>query len=154
MLIEQLTGYTALERTNKRLRLLAWLLRRKGFPYRAIYATTLGPWLVTPDELHDRQQGEGAETRYNLAMSASVNGKALSQGNANTLTHTFAQMIEWASTDVWLRPGDVLGSGTVGTGCILELRPENTGGWLKPGDVVEMEIEGLGVIRNRLVNAV
>jgi 2-keto-4-pentenoate hydratase/2-oxohepta-3-ene-1,7-dioic acid hydratase in catechol pathway len=118
------------------------------------FATTLGPMLVTSDELHDRQEGEGAETRYNLAMSASVNGKVLSQGNANTLTHTFAQMIEWASTDVWLRPGDVLGSGTVGTGCILELRPENTGGWLKPGDVVEMEIEVLGVIRNRLVNAV
>ena len=118
------------------------------------FATTLGPMLVTPDELHDRQEGEGAETRYNLSMSASVNGKVLSQGNANTLTHTFAQMIEWASTDVWLRPGDVLGSGTVGTGCILELRPENTGGWLKPGDVVEMEIEGLGVIRNRLVDAI
>ena len=61
-------------------------------------------------------------------------------------------MIEWASTDVWLRPGDVLGSGTVGTGCILELRPENTGGWLKPGDVVEMQIAGLGTIRNKLVD--
>jgi fumarylacetoacetate (FAA) hydrolase len=83
-------------------------------------------------------------------MAARVNGRELSRGNASSLTHTFADMIEWASTDVWLRPGDVLGSGTVGTGCILELRPENTGGWLKPGDVVEMEIERLGVLRNRL----
>jgi fumarylacetoacetate (FAA) hydrolase len=84
-------------------------------------------------------------------MRARVNGRELSRGNANTLTHTFASMIEWASTDVWLRPGDVLGSGTVGTGCILELSPENTGGWLKPGDMVELEIERLGVLRNRLV---
>lgn len=115
------------------------------------FANSLGPYLVTPDELEDRREGSGAETRYNLSMSAKVNGKELSRGNANTLTHTFAAMIEWASTDVWLRPGDVLGSGTVGTGCILELRPENTGGWLKPGDTVEMEIEKLGVLRNRLV---
>ena len=116
------------------------------------FATTLGPWLVTPDELEDRREGDDTETRYDLTMVARVNGKELSRGNANTLTHTFAQMIEWASTDVWLRPGDVLGSGTVGTGCILELRPENTGGWLKPGDVVEMEIEKLGIIRNKLVD--
>lgn len=115
------------------------------------FANSLGPWLVTPDELEDRREGEGADTRYNLTMTATINGSELSRGNANTLTHTFAQMIEWASTDVWLRPGDVLGSGTVGTGCILELRPENTGGWLKLGDVVELEIERLGVLRNRLV---
>ena len=117
------------------------------------FANSLGPWLVTPDELEDRREGEGAETRYNLEMAARINGKELSRGNANTLTHTFASMIEWASTDVWLRPGDVLGSGTVGTGCILELRPENTGGWLKPGDEVELEIERLGVLRNRLVKS-
>jgi len=115
------------------------------------FANSLGPWLVTPDELEDRREGEGAEIRYNLQMAARINGKELSRGNANTLTHTFAQMIEWASTDVWLRPGDVLGSGTVGTGCILELRPENTGGWLKPGDEVELEIERLGVLRNKLI---
>ncbi len=117
------------------------------------FATTLGPWLVTPDELEDRLEGTGADTRYNLEMAARVNGKELSRGNAASLTHTFAAMIEWASTDVWLRPGDVIGSGTVGTGCILELRPENTGGWLKPGDVVEMEIERLGLVRNRLVRS-
>ncbi|MFL5735447.1 MAG: fumarylacetoacetate hydrolase family protein [Chloroflexia bacterium] len=115
------------------------------------FANSLGPWLVTPDELEDRREGTGKDTRYNLAMAARVNGRELSRGNANTLTHTFADMIEWASTDVWLRPGDVLGSGTVGTGCILELRPENTGGWLKPGDEVELEIEKLGILKNKLV---
>ena len=112
------------------------------------FATSLGPWLVTPDELADRRQGAGAETRYNLEMVARVNGKEYSRGNAATLTHTFAQMIAWASQDAWLHPGDVLGSGTVGTGCILELRPETVGGWLKPGDVVELEIERLGTLRN------
>jgi fumarylacetoacetate (FAA) hydrolase len=117
------------------------------------FANSLGPCIVTPDELEDRREGEWKETRYNLTMTAKVNGRELSRGNASTLTHTFAHMIEWASTDVTLRPGDVLGSGTVGTGCILELRPENTGGWLKAGDVVELEIERIGVLRNRLVPA-
>lgn len=118
------------------------------------FATSLGPWLATSDELKECKIGEGAETRYDLEMVARVNGRALSYGNAKTITHTFAAMIEWASTDAWLRPGDVLGSGTVGTGCILELRPENTGGWLKPGDEVELEIERLGVLRNRLADRV
>ncbi len=115
------------------------------------FATSLGPWLVTPDELDDRREGTGAETRHRLEMVTRVNGKEYSRGNAATLTHTFAQMIAFASRDVWLKPGDVIGSGTVGTGCILELRPETVGGWLQAGDVVEMEIERLGVLRNRVV---
>jgi fumarylacetoacetate (FAA) hydrolase len=114
------------------------------------FATSLGPFLVTPDELEDCKVGEGRELRYDLEMCARVNHHTLSYGNAKSITHTFASMIEWASTDVWLRPGDVFGSGTVGTGCILELGPENTGGWLKPGDLVELEIERLGILRNRL----
>ena len=115
------------------------------------FATSLGPWLATPDELEGRREGRGAELRHNLEMVCRVNGREYSRGNANSLTHTFAQMIAWASRDVWLRPGDVLGSGTVGTGCILELRPESVGGWLKPGDVVEMEVTELGVLRNTVV---
>jgi 2-keto-4-pentenoate hydratase/2-oxohepta-3-ene-1,7-dioic acid hydratase in catechol pathway len=115
------------------------------------FATSLGPWLVTPDEFEDRREGTGADTRYRLDMVARVNGKEYSRGNAAALTHTFAQMIAFASRDVWLKPGDVIGSGTVGTGCILELRPETVGGWLKAGDVVEMEIERLGVLRNQVV---
>jgi fumarylacetoacetate (FAA) hydrolase len=115
------------------------------------FATSLGPWLATPDELEDHREGLGAETRHNLEMVCRVNGREYSRGNANTLTHTFAQMIAWASRDTWLYPGDVLGSGTVGTGCILELRPETVGDWLKPGDVVEMTVTDLGVLRNRVV---
>ncbi len=114
------------------------------------FATSLGPWLVTPDELADKRIGSGADERYDLTMLGRVNGKEVSRGNAKDLYYSFPQMIERASRHVMLRPGDVIGSGTVGTGCIFELGPENVP-WLKPGDVLEMEIERLGVLRNRIV---
>jgi fumarylacetoacetate (FAA) hydrolase len=82
-------------------------------------------------------------------MAARINGKECSSGNFRDITFTFPQMIARASQDVWLRPGDVIGSGTVGTGCLLEIGIE--GQWLKPGDVVELEIERLGVLRNTVV---
>jgi fumarylacetoacetate (FAA) hydrolase len=117
------------------------------------FATTLGPALVTPDELEDKRiERQGAGSVYDLTMTARINGKEYSRGNFKDITFTFAQMIAHASQHTALYPGEVLGSGTVGTGCILELRPETTGGWLKPGDVVEMEIERLGVLRNRVVD--
>lgn len=116
------------------------------------FATSFGPALVTPDELEDRRiVREGQGSVYNLAMTARINGREFSRGNFKDIYYTFAQMIAYASQDTMLYPGDVLGSGTVGTGCILELRPETTGGWLKPGDVVELEVERLGVLRNRIV---
>jgi fumarylacetoacetate (FAA) hydrolase len=112
------------------------------------FATGVGPYLVTLDEFADRID---KDNRIDLAMSARVNGKELSRGNAKAMYFTWPQMIAQASRDAELFPGDLLGSGTVGSGCILELGPENTGGWLKPGDVVELEIEKLGVLRNRVV---
>ncbi len=114
------------------------------------FATSLGPWLVTPDELADRRQGDGATERYDLTMLGRVNGKEVSRGNAKDMFYTFGQIIERASRHVTLKPGDVIGSGTVGTGCIFELGPENVP-WLRPGDVIEMEIERLGVLRNTIV---
>ena len=84
-------------------------------------------------------------------MTAAVNGRMLSRGNAGSMYWTWPQMLAHASRDATLRPGDVIGSGTVGTGCILELTPEAAGGWLKPGDVVELTIERLGTLRNRVV---
>jgi fumarylacetoacetate (FAA) hydrolase len=113
------------------------------------FATAIGPCLLTLDELQDRIDGEG---RLHLAMSARVNGKELSRGNASSMHFTWPQVIEYASRDAMLAAGDLLGSGTVGTGCILELGPENTGGWLKPGDVVELEIERIGVLRTPIVS--
>ncbi len=114
------------------------------------FATSLGPWLVTPDELADRRLGDGAEERYDLTMLGRVNGREVSRGNAKDMFYSFGQIIERASRHVTLKPGDVIGSGTVGTGCIFELGPENVP-WLRPGDVIEMEIERLGVLRNTIV---
>lgn len=112
------------------------------------FATGVGPYLVTLDEFQDRIDKDG---RVELAMCARVNGKELSRGNAKTMHFTWPRIVAQASRDAELFPGDLIGSGTVGTGCILELGPENTGGWLKPGDVVELEIERLGVLRNKVV---
>lgn len=111
------------------------------------FATSLGPELVTFDELRDCYR----EGRLHLGMTAKVNGLDVSHGNAGAMYWTWPQQIAHASRDTCLKPGDVLGSGTVGTGCILELTPEAVGGWLKPGDVVELTIERLGILRNRVV---
>src|SRR5262245_9285603 len=111
------------------------------------FATSLGPDLVTFDELRDRYR----DGRLHLEMTATVNGKVLSRGNAGSMYWTWPQILAHASRDTELRPGDVIGSGTIGTGCILELTPEAVGGWLKPGDVVELTVEGIGTLRNRVV---
>ena len=111
------------------------------------FANSFGPYMVTPDELTDAWDNN----KLHLRMTCHVNGKLISDGNTNDLYHSFPTMIERASMNVDLRPGDYIGSGTVGTGCILELRPESTGGWLKRGDVVRLEIEHIGVLENTIV---
>jgi 2-keto-4-pentenoate hydratase/2-oxohepta-3-ene-1,7-dioic acid hydratase in catechol pathway len=111
------------------------------------FATAVGPWLVPRRAFAENMSGE----KLSLEMCARVNGRELSRGNVATLHHSIPRLIAHASRDVDLFPGDLLGTGTVGTGCILELGPENTGGWLKPGDVVELEIEKIGVLRTRIV---
>jgi fumarylacetoacetate (FAA) hydrolase len=111
------------------------------------FATSLGPWIVTPDELSDRAAGRAGV--YDLAMIARVNGTERSRGSWSALHYSFGEMIARASQDVYLLPGEVFGSGTVGSGCLLELT-RGQGPWLQPGDVVELEIERLGVLRNRI----
>ncbi len=101
------------------------------------WATALGPWLVTADEIGDP---------YNLEMTARINGELWSHGNSRTLFWKFEDMIEFLTRDDTIYPGDVIGSGTVGTGCGLELDR-----WVQPGDVMELEIEKIGVLRNRVV---
>lgn len=112
------------------------------------FATSFGPYMVTPDELADAWDDDG---KLQLRMTCHVNDTLISDGNTNGLYHSFPTMIERASLNANLVAGDYLGSGTVGTGCILELRPENTGGWIKQGDIVRMEIECLGVLENKIV---
>jgi fumarylacetoacetate (FAA) hydrolase len=109
------------------------------------FANSLGPYIVTLDELADKHTGRPGV--YDLEMIARVNGVERSRGNMKDLYWSFGQMIERASQDVMLSPGDVIGSGTVGTGCLLETT-KGEGPWLQPGDVVELEIERLGVLRN------
>jgi fumarylacetoacetate (FAA) hydrolase len=111
------------------------------------FATSLGPRLVPFDALKDCYR----DGRLHLEMTAVVNGKEYSRGNAGSMYWTWPQLLAHASRDTELRPGDVIGSGTVGTGCILELTPEAVGGWLKPGDVVELTVERLGTLRNPVV---
>ena len=98
-----------------------------------------------------RDSSWGDDGKLHLRMTCHVNDKLISDGNTNDLYHSFGSMIERASLNTSLLPGEYIGSGTVGTGCILELRPENTGGWLKKGDVIRLEIEKLGVLENKII---
>jgi fumarylacetoacetate (FAA) hydrolase len=119
------------------------------------FATSLGPYLVTRDELQSKRiMGEHGE-RYDLRMKCFVNGIQVSDGNLKDMTWTFAQILERVSYGVTVYPGDVIGSGTVGTGCFLELNGSKItqNQWLKPGDDVVLEIEGLGTLRNKIVEA-
>ncbi|HWE96774.1 MAG TPA: fumarylacetoacetate hydrolase family protein [Tepidisphaeraceae bacterium] len=112
------------------------------------FATAVGPCLVTLDEFADRIDSDGT---LHLQMTACVNGRELSRGNAADMYYKWPAIIAQASRDAELFPGDLLGSGTVGTGCILEIGPDAAGGWLKPGDVVELEIERIGILRTPIV---
>jgi fumarylacetoacetate (FAA) hydrolase len=114
------------------------------------FATSLGPWLVTPDELEPRRTGSGASERYDMTMLARIDGQELSRGNFKDIYYSFQQMIAYASRNARLRPGDVLGSGTVGTGCLLELGTA-VHPWLQRGEVIELEIDGIGILRNTIV---
>ncbi len=125
------------------------------------FSTVIGPWLVTLDELQQFEipaKENHTGKAWNLPMKCWVNGVQVSEGNVGTMDWTFAEIIERASYGVNLYGGDVIGSGTVGTGCFLELNgtgklndPNYVEQWLLPGDVVEMEIEGLGRLSNTIV---
>ncbi len=110
------------------------------------FATSVGPWLVTPDELVPRRSGKG----YDLVLEWRRNGRLLGSGNWSTIAWSFEEMIAHASRDAFLYPGDLLGSGTVGGGCILEIGEENAGGWLEPGEVIALAGGPLGVLENRI----
>jgi fumarylacetoacetate (FAA) hydrolase len=125
------------------------------------FATTVGPWLVTLDELQPFEvapkEGHTGKS-WKLKMTCSVNGTQVSEGNLADMDWTFAEIIERASYGVDLLPGDIIGSGTVGTGCFLELNgtgklndPEYQEQWLQDGDVVEMNIDELGTLSNTIV---
>ncbi|WP_443947385.1 fumarylacetoacetate hydrolase family protein [Pedobacter sp. AW1-32] len=125
------------------------------------FCTVIGPWLVTPDELSAYEIPAKAGhigKRHQLEMTCKVNGKLLSRGNVADMDWTFSEIIERCAYGADIFPGDVIGSGTVGTGCLLELNgtaklydPNYEARWLQPGDTVEMAIEELGVLKNVII---
>src|SRR6185437_12635798 len=125
------------------------------------FSTVIGPMLVTPDELEKFRipaKANHTGNNYNLAMRCWVNGVQVSEGNMGDMDWTFAEIIERCAYGVDILPGDVIGSGTVGTGCFLELNgtgkltnPDYKEQWLQDGDVVNMEIDGLGFLSNTIV---
>jgi fumarylacetoacetate (FAA) hydrolase len=114
------------------------------------FATSVGPMLVTPDELSDRINDNSRGNRYDLEMAVYVNGTRRGGGNTKDMNWTFAELIAVASRNTKLLPGDLIGSGTVGTGCITEFA-DGIWPWLQPGDEVRLEVERLGVLTNRVV---
>ena len=111
------------------------------------FASSFGPVIVTHEALADKAVGRPGV--YDLEMVARVNGVEFSRGNFKDMYWSFGDIMARASESVMLNPGDVIGSGTVGTGCLLELT-KFQGPWLDAGDVVELEIERLGVLRNKI----
>jgi fumarylacetoacetate (FAA) hydrolase len=125
------------------------------------FATVIGPWLVTPDELEPFRvpaKPGHVGNNFSLGMKCFVNGQQVSAGNMADMDWTFAEIIERCAYGVDMYPGDIIGSGTVGTGCFLELNgsgklkdPNYKEQWLQPGDTVEMEVEVLGLLSNKIV---
>lgn len=101
------------------------------------HGNVFGPWLVTPDELD----------ASNLDMEARINGEVWSKSNSSDMYHKFEDIIAYISQAETLYPGDIIGSGTVENGCGDEMER-----WIKPGDIVELEVEGIGVLRNVIGN--
>ena len=124
------------------------------------FANVIGPYLVTTDELKHKEIKTPFGKKYDLEMRCYVNGDLISSGNAKDMSWTFAEIIERASYGVELVPGDIIGSGTVGGGCFLEINGTKKRTdknyierWLKPGDIIKMEIDSIGNISNKIIKS-
>jgi len=135
--MEYIAGYTVMNDFSARDIQRAEMKVRLGPAKGKDFATAIGPVLVTPDEIADP---------YALRMTARVNGETWSEGNSSQMHHRFDRIIEFASMEETLHPGDLIGSGTVTGGCGLELDR-----WVRPGDTIELEIEGIGRLSNTVV---
>lgn len=157
---EYIAGYMIMNDMSARRLQMEEMLLNLGPAKGKDFSTVIGPWLVTPDELESKKinpKTGHTGNNFNLKMTCKVNGIQVSEGNMGDMDWTFAEIIERCAygVDVWA--GDVIGSGTVGTGCFLELNgtgklnnPDYQEQWLKDGDVVEMEIDGLGKLSNTI----
>jgi fumarylacetoacetate (FAA) hydrolase len=155
-----IAGYTIMNDMSARTLQMEEMLLNLGPAKGKDFSTVIGPYMITPDELEAYKVAAKAEhvgNNYNLDMKCWVNGIEVSSGNVADMDWTFAEIIERCAYGVDIFPGDVIGSGTVGTGCFLELN--GTGllndknykvQWLQPNDIVEMEITGLGKLSNTI----
>ncbi len=157
---EYIAGYMIMNDMSARTLQMEEMLLNLGPAKGKDFSTVIGPWLVTPDELEaykiPAKTGHVGNS-YDLKMKCWVNGVEVSTGSMGDMDWTFAEIIERCAYGVDILPGDVIGSGTVGTGCFLELNgtgllndPNYQVQWLQPGDVVEMEITGLGRLSNTI----
>jgi fumarylacetoacetate (FAA) hydrolase len=157
---DYIAGYMIMNDMSARTLQMEEMLLNLGPAKGKDFSTVIGPWLVTPDELEPYKipaKAGHTGNSYALDMKCWVNGTEVSSGSMGDMDWTFAEIVERCSYGVDVLPGDVIGSGTVGTGCFLELngtgllndanfKPQ----WLQDGDIVEMEITGLG----RLINTI
>ena len=155
-----IAGFTIMNDMSARKLQMEEMLLNLGPAKGKDFSTVIGPWLVTPDELNPflvPPKNGHIGNNYNLSMKCWVNNQLVSEGNMSDMDWTFAEIIERCSYGVTLYPGEVIGSGTVGTGCFLELNgtgmlhnPDYQPQWLKEGDVVKMTIDGLGALENTI----
>lgn len=158
-----IAGYMVMNDMSARTLQMEEMLLNLGPAKGKDFSTVIGPWLVTPDELEQyKTTAKDGHTgnAYDLKMTCTVNGVQLSEGSMADMDWTFAEIIERCAYGADILPGDVIGSGTVGTGCLLELNgtgllnnPNYSPQWLKDGDIVEMEITGLGRLSNIITKA-
>jgi fumarylacetoacetate (FAA) hydrolase len=157
---EYIAGYMIMNDMSARTLQMEEMVLNLGPAKGKDFSTVIGPWLVTPDELEPYKvpaKPGHVGNAYKLNMKCWVNGVEVSSGSVADMDWTFAEIIERCAYGVDILPGDVIGSGTVGTGCFLELNgtgllndPGYTPQWLQEGDVVEMEITGLGRLSNTI----
>lgn len=157
---DYIAGYMIMNDMSARTLQMEEMLLNLGPAKGKDFSTVIGPWLVTPDELEAYKvpaKPGHVGNAYNLSMKCWVNGLEVSSGSVADMDWTFAEIIERCAYGVDVLPGDVIGSGTVGTGCFLELNgtgllndPHYKPQWLQDGDVVEMEITGLGRLSNTI----
>jgi fumarylacetoacetate (FAA) hydrolase len=156
-----IAGFTIMNDMSARKLQMEEMLLNLGPAKGKDFSTVIGPWLVTPDELAQKVAPTKAGhvgLNYNLEMKCYVNDILVSSGNVKDMDWTFAEIIERCSYGVTLYPGDVIGSGTVGTGCFLELNgtgkrldPNFKPQWLQNGDKVTMSIDNLGILENQII---
>ncbi len=158
---EYIAGFTIMNDMSARKLQMEEMLLNLGPAKGKDFSTIIGPWLVSSNELKDyivpAKKGH-IGNNYNLTMKCWVNDQLVSVGNVKDMDWTFAEIIERCSYGVTIYPGDLIGSGTVGTGCFLELNgtgklrdPNYQAQWLQPNDKIKMSIDGLGILENTIM---